>query len=318
MSENIIEASELKKLYGQFPALNGVTCKIPSGVSGLVGNNGAGKTTFIKILLGLTPPTEGEASILGNSIRRKLDEVRQQIGYMSELDSFLPDITGKKFVAHFGQVSGLSRNTSLKRAHDILTFVRLGEERHRKIKTYSKGMRQKLKLATSLIHSPKLLLLDETTDGLDPEGRSQMLSVIKKIYSQHGINVLVSSHILPDIERIAENLAVMHKGQILLFDSLDTLLNKYQNTTVIILDQPDKNQMFLQDLQDYSIDCKINNHSQIELTTQDDSVFETIFKTSNKLGIRIESMGKHKMDLNEVFIDLFTEEEIKRGIVSGR
>lgn len=318
LTENIIEAFELKKLYNNFPALNGVTCKIPPGVSGLVGNNGAGKTTFIKILLGLTTPTEGEASILGISIRDDLDEVRQQIGYMSELDTFIPDVTGKKFVAHFGQVSGLSRNTSLKRAHDILTFVRLGEERHRKIKTYSKGMRQKLKLATALIHSPKLLLLDEPTDGLDPDGRNQMLSVIKKIYASYGINVLISSHILPDIQRIAAYLAVMHKGKILLFDSLDTLLNKYQNTTVLNLENVGKNQLFLKKLQDLSINCRINNFNQIEIITEEKDVFDHIFKISNEVGTRIENMGKHKMDLNEVFLDLFTEEEIKKGIVSGR
>jgi ABC-2 type transport system ATP-binding protein len=318
LSNNIIEAIELKKYYNGFAALDGVTCKIPYGVSGLVGNNGAGKTTFLKIILGLTPPTEGDATILGISINDNLNDIRNQIGYMSELDSFLPDITGKKFCAHFGQVSGLSRNTALKRAHDVLTFVRLGEERHRKIKTYSKGMRQKLKLATSLIHSPKLLLLDEPTDGLDPDGRDQMLSVIKKIYIDYGINVLISSHILPDIERIAEYLAVMHKGKILLFNSLNNLLNKYQNTSFVVIDNIEKNHLFLKELQDLSVECKINHKFQLEINTQDDSIFNSIFKIANKLDVRIESMGKHKMDLNDVFIDLFSDEEIKHGMVSGR
>lgn len=317
MSNSIIEAIDLKKFYNKFPALNGVTCSIPSGVSGLVGNNGAGKTTLLKVLLGLTPPSEGDATILGVSVKDNLNDIRRQIGYMSELDTFLPDITGKKFVAHLGQVSGLSRNSALKRAHDILTFVRLGEERHRKIKTYSKGMRQKLKLATALIHSPKLLLLDEPTDGLDPEGRDQMLKVIKKIYADYGINVLISSHILPDIDRIAEYLAVMHKGKILLFDSLTNLLNKYQNTTVIYLDNTIKNDQFLTELQEMSIESKINNN-HLEITTEDKSIFDLIFEVANKIDVRIESMGKHKMDLNDVFIDLFYEEEIKHGMVSGR
>ena len=318
MTENIIEADNLYKFYNKFPALDGVSCKIPPGVSGLVGNNGAGKTTFLKILLGLTPHSDGDASILGVSINDNLDEVRQKIGYMSELDSLIPDVSGKKFIAHLGQISGLSRSTALKRAHDVLSFVRLSEERHRKIKTYSKGMTQKLKLASSLIHSPRLLLLDEPTDGLDPEGRAQMLSVIKKIYREYGINVLISSHILPDIERIAKYLTVMHMGKILLFDSLETLLNKYQNTTVLTLEKIDKNLEFLRILKDQGLEGRINSYAQIEITSDSEEVFDLIFKISKQLNIRMESMSKHKMDLNEVFMDLFTDEESKKGHVASR
>ncbi|OLS20493.1 MAG: putative ABC transporter ATP-binding protein YxlF [Candidatus Heimdallarchaeota archaeon LC_3] len=318
MAENIIEAYNLFKYYNRFPALDGVSCKIPPGVSGLVGNNGAGKTTFLRILLGLTLHSDGDASILGVSINKNLDEVRQKIGYMSEMDSFIPDVTGKKFIAHLGQMSGLSRNTALKRAHDVLSFVRLSEERHRKIKTYSKGMKQKMKLASSLIHSPKLLLLDEPTDGLDPEGRAQMLSVIKKIYKEYGINVLISSHILPDIERVAKYLTVMHMGKILLFDSLETLLNKYQNTTVLSLDKISKNLEFLGFLNDQGIEGRINHYAQIEISSDSEEVYDLIFKISKQLNVKLESMNKHKLDLNEVFMDLFTDEESQKGHVASR
>lgn len=319
LASTLISIQNLYKFYGSFPALNGVTFDVPYGVSGLVGANGAGKTTLLKILLGLVSPSSGSANILGVPINAKnQDTIRQQIGYMSELDTFLPDITGKKFIAHLGQMSGLTRTVSLQRAHNILTFVGL-EERHRKIKTYSKGMKQKLKLAMALIHSPKLLLLDEPTDGLDPEGRNQMLNVINKLYIEYGISVVISSHILPDIERIGTYLIVLHKGKLLIADDMSRLLHKLKNTLIVTFNADEgTSKAFAKELANNGLQCSFNRYDQLEIVNANDLTFSTVMNLSKSMKINIEFMNRHRLNLEDVFTDLFHDEETKQGYVVGR
>ena len=319
MSSSIISVQNLYKWYDSFPALDGITFDIPHGISGLVGANGAGKTTLLKILLGLMLPSSGSANVLGIPINEKnQDAIRQQIGYMSELDTFIPDITGKKFIAHLGQMSGLNRTVSLQRAHNILTFVRL-EERHRKIKTYSKGMKQKLKLAMALIHSPRLLLLDEPTDGLDPDGRTQMLSIIHKLYTEYGINIVISSHILPDIEQICNYLIVLHKGKLLIADNMSQMLQRFKNTVIVTFDANQEiSNAFVQELINNGLQCSFNKYNQLEIINASDLTFNTVMHLSKAMNVKIEFMSQHRLNLEAVFRDLFQDEETKQGLVVGR
>lgn len=319
----IIETSDLTKLYNGFPALDNINVKIPKGITGIVGANGAGKTTLIRILLGILPPTSGSATIFGEPINTQ--EVRQKIGYMSELDSHFPDISSMKYIGHLGQMSGIPRTTALQRAHDILTFVGLGEERHRKIKTYSKGMMQKMKLAQALVHSPMLIFLDEPTDGLDPESRSKMLNLIKKLQNQ-GINVIISTHILPDIQRIGRNngsLLIIHKGKLLQAGKLEKFLNRFENLIIIEVESNNKTNYsdFLSELNSEKFKYRKISENRIEIQLKQGlpQEYQLINQIAIKQEIRILELGKHAFTLDEAFIDLFQQEtKFREGKVPGR
>lgn len=200
------------KTFGQVTALSDLTVQMPAGVVGLVGANGAGKSTLIKILLGLLPPTSGEATILGLDARTDGLRIRQVVGYMPESDCLPPDVSATEFVVHLARMSGLPSAAARERAADTLRHVGLYEERYRPIGGYSTGMKQRVKLAQSLVHDPSLVLLDEPTNGLDPAGRDEMLELIQRIGAGFGISVLVTSHLLGELERIADHIVVIEGG----------------------------------------------------------------------------------------------------------
>jgi ABC-2 type transport system ATP-binding protein len=202
----------------QFPgvlALDQLTVDIEPGVVGLVGANGAGKSTLIKILLGLLEPTGGQAQVLGFDTARESIKIRELVGYMPEHDCLPPDVSATEFIVHIARVSGLPATAARERAADTLRHVGLYEERYRPIGGYSTGMRQRVKLAQALVHDPKLIFLDEPTNGLDPAGRDEMLALVRRIGSQFGISVLVTSHLLGELERVADHLVIIDGGRLL-------------------------------------------------------------------------------------------------------
>src|SRR5882672_11549480 len=190
----LITARELTKHYPGVQALDSLTLDIEPGIIGFVGANGAGKSTFLRILLGLLAPTTGSASVLGFDVQTEALEVRQHVGYMPEHDCLPLEVSGTDFVAHMGQMSGLPFTAARERAAEVLRHVGLHEERYRLIGSYSTGMKQRIKLAQALVHDPRLVLLDEPTNGLDPEGRDEMLALVRRIGRDFGIAVIVTSH----------------------------------------------------------------------------------------------------------------------------
>lgn len=222
----VIEATDVVKRFGATTALNGATCEIGRGVTGLVGANGAGKTTLLGLLLGLSAPDEGHLEVLGLDPRDAGPEVRALVGYSPEHRSLPPDVRAYDLVAHLAEVHGLPRRTAVSRASDALYQVGLGEERFRAIGTMSTGQTQRVKLAAALAHDPKLLLLDEPTDGLDPVQRDGMLSLVRRIGSEFGIDVLLSSHLLDEVERICDGAVILGEGRVLAAGPLDTLRAK--------------------------------------------------------------------------------------------
>jgi len=201
-------------------ALDALTVDVEPGVIGLVGANGAGKSTLIKILLGLLPPTAGSASVLDFDPDQQGERVRAVVGYMPEHDCLPSDVSATEFVVHMSRMSGLPLNAARERAAEALRLVGLHEERYRQIGGYSTGMKQRVKLAQSIVHDPQLLLLDEPTNGLDPAGRNDMLGLIRRIGSEFGISILVSSHLLSEIELICDSLIVIDGGKLLRHDTL--------------------------------------------------------------------------------------------------
>jgi ABC-2 type transport system ATP-binding protein len=211
----IIETAGLTKRYGKQTALSGLDVAIPHGAVGLLGANGAGKTTLLRLLLGLSTPDSGSAAVLGYDTRRDPIEIRQRVGFMPESDCLPRDATAADFVGHMAEMSGLPARKARQRAADVLYHVGLDEERYRLIKGFSTGMKQRVKLAQALVHDPGLVFLDEPTNGLDPRGRDEMLELIDRIHSQLGIAVVISSHILDDIERICSFVLIVDDGRLL-------------------------------------------------------------------------------------------------------
>jgi ABC-2 type transport system ATP-binding protein len=210
----VCEIRNLTVHYGHFAALQDLSVDIPEGCVGLLGPNGAGKTTLIKTILGFIKPTSGTATIMGRDIVAENKAIRQIIGLMPEQDCHIPGMSAVTYVAYAGELAGMPGDQALRRAHEVLEYCGLGEARYRNVETYSTGMKQRIKLAQALVHGPKLLLLDEPTNGLDPAGREQMLELVKSVSHGKGLNVLVSSHLLPDIERVCDHVLVVAGGKL--------------------------------------------------------------------------------------------------------
>ncbi len=209
-----IEVKALHFSYGKVKALNGVDIRLPQGAIGLLGPNGAGKSTLLRVLLGFLVPDSGEGSVLGYDIQNQQSVIRRYVGYMPEDDCFIPGMDAVSFTSYMGELSGMPRQEAMKRAHEVLYYVGLEESRYRMLETYSGGMRQRLKLAQAIVHDPKLIFLDEPTSGLDPQGRKEILELIMDISSKKDIQVLISSHILPDIEQTCSYVVILNKGEL--------------------------------------------------------------------------------------------------------
>lgn len=213
-SESAVHLDNVTVIYGKNQALKGVSARFARGAVGLLGPNGAGKSTMLKALLGFIKPAAGHMTVLGLDVARHPLEIRARIGYMPESDSHIPGMNAVSFVAYCGQLAGLPPVDAMQRAHEVLYYVGLGEARYRNVETYSTGMKQRIKLAQALVHDPSLLFLDEPTNGMDPKGRDEMLELVRDLGHNKGVSLILSSHLLPDVEYTCDHVIVMDKGQI--------------------------------------------------------------------------------------------------------
>ncbi len=219
----ILDLKDLTVELGRQKVLDCVSLGFPGGSLGLLGPNGAGKTTLLRALLGFIMPSRGGGKVLDLDICLQQLRIRQKVGYMPENDCHIPGMNAVTFVAYAGQLTGMRPKDSIQRAHEILFYVGLGEERYRNVDTYSTGMRQRIKLAQALVHDPEIVLLDEPANGLDPRGRMEMLDLIKDISRSKGIHVVLSSHLLPDVEWVCEQVLVIDKGRKVAAGRIDDL-----------------------------------------------------------------------------------------------
>jgi ABC-2 type transport system ATP-binding protein len=217
----VIELQGLGVRFGGRPILQGLNASLSGRCIGLLGPNGAGKTTLLHTLLGFHPPSQGTARIFGKDIQSEAREIRGLMGYMPESDAFIGGMTGVRFVRLMGEVSGLPPERALERAHETMFYVGLGEARYRKVETYSLGMKQLAKLAQALVHGPRLLFLDEPTNGLDPAARDRMLRLIHDIRDTGEVNVILSSHLLRDVEECCDEVLVLKGGNIATYCNLE-------------------------------------------------------------------------------------------------
>ncbi|WP_051740613.1 ABC transporter ATP-binding protein [Kitasatospora sp. MBT66] len=235
----VIKTDGLTKRFPRVTALDQLTVEVEPGVVGLVGANGAGKSTLIKILLGLSPATSGTGRVLGLDIATQGSAIREQVGYMPEHDCLPPDVSATEFVVHMARMAGLPAAAARERTADTLRHVGLYEERYRPMGGYSTGMKQRVKLAQALVHDPKLVLLDEPTNGLDPVGRDDMLALIRRVYSDFGISVLVTTHLLGELERTCDHLVVIDGGKLLRSSSTASFTGATATLAVEVTDHPE-------------------------------------------------------------------------------
>jgi ABC-2 type transport system ATP-binding protein len=219
----VVQLEGVSVVYGRNRALKNVSARFVRGAVGLLGPNGAGKSTMLKALLGFVKPTEGRMQVLGLDVAERPMEIRARLGYMPETDGHIPGMNAVSFVAYCGQLAGLPEVDAMQRAHEVLYYVGLGEARYRNVETYSTGMKQRIKLAQALVHDPDLLFLDEPTNGMDPKGRDEMLELIYDLGHNKNVNLILSSHLLPDVEFTCDHVIVMDKGQVAAQGPIDEL-----------------------------------------------------------------------------------------------
>jgi ABC-2 type transport system ATP-binding protein len=297
---SIIATRGLGKRFPGVLALDELTIDIEPGVVGLVGANGAGKSTLIKILLGLLPATSGQASVLGHDVVRESMKIRELVGYMPENDCLPPDVSATEFIVHVARVSGLPATAARERAADTLRHVGLYEERYRPIGGYSTGMRQRVKLAQALVHDPKLIFLDEPTNGLDPAGRDEMLALIRRIGGQFGISVLVTSHLLGELERVAEHLVIIDGGRLLRSQAVTAFTQASGVLAVEIEDDPAQRDA----LGDRLAQTGLRVHPDgrlLLIDIADETTYDVVRDCVANLGLALVRMENRRHRIEEVF-----------------
>jgi len=296
----VIQTSALTKRYpGGVTALDGLTVSVEPGITGLVGANGAGKSTLIKILLGLLPPSSGQAAVLGLDTTREAVRIRTRCGYMPEHDCLPPDVTATEFVTHLGRMSGLPPTAAKERAAESLRHVGLYEERYRQIGTYSTGMKQRVKLAQALTGDPGLMLLDEPTIGLDPSGRAAMLDLVSRIGTEFGISILVSSHLLGEIEQVCDHLIAIDGGRLLRADSMTSFTRVSQ---VLVIEVDEGREDLATELAARGLATRADGRALLVSMGSDDA-FDLVRDAVADLGLPLHRLEQRRRRVEELFRD---------------
>ena len=298
----LIRTVELTKRFPRVTALDKLSLSIDAGVIGLVGANGAGKSTLIKILLGLLEPTSGSAEVLGIDVATDGPELRGRVGYMPEHDCLPPDVSATELVVHLARMSGLPATAARERTADTLRHVGLYEERYRPIGGYSTGMRQRVKLAQALVHDPRLIFLDEPTNGLDPAGRDEMLALIRRIGADFGISVLVASHLLGELERICDHVVIVDAGQLLRSSAIGAYTEATQVLTIEVTDgdHVDGTAALAARLTQLGVTVRRDGRL-IDIALVDDTTYDRVRDLTVELGIGLIRLQQRRHRIEEVF-----------------
>ena len=309
-SESLISLQNVTKRYGSFLALDNITAEIPTGVIGLLGPNGAGKSTLIKTLLGLAAPTEGQARILDYNVTPKNYRlIRRNIGYMPEDDCFIEGIAGVEMVQLAAQLTGYPPLHSLQRAHEVLDFCGTGQERYRQVETYSTGMRQKLKFAQAIVHSPQLLILDEPTSGLDPEERLAMLKRIDLLGKRTDMSVIICTHILKDVQQVCDYAAVLVDGKIPVVETVESLRRPRTPSYQIVL--AGNSDHFIEIAELNGLTTSVSPIGVITLESSNGIDETMIWQWAQTANVGIQSVVPAKVSMEDVFL------QIVQGVQSG-
>jgi ABC-2 type transport system ATP-binding protein len=303
--QTTIEISGLRKQFGRVTALDDLDLLVPRAAVGLLGANGAGKTTLLRVLLGLTDPTRGSASVLGLDTRTQSIQIRERVGFMPESSVLPTGTTAADFLGHMAQMSGLPARAAKQRAADVLYQVGLDEERYRLIKGLSTGMKQRVKLAQAIVHDPELLFLDEPTIGMDPQGRDDMLDLIDRIYRGLGIAVVVSSHLLEDIERVCDHVVILDAGKLVLAQPIDRAGAEHGDLRIRVQGDVDA---FIRRLADAGVQVsrahpqESASGDELVVRLTGDHVYDVVRDAAADLGVALRSLRTSARSLEDIYL----------------
>jgi len=294
-----VQLDSVSVSYGTSRALRDVTAQFHRGAVGLLGPNGAGKSTMLKALLGFIKPDRGRMQVLGLNVAHESLAIRARLGYMPETDAHIPGMNAVSFVAFCGQLAGLPGVDAMQRAHEVLYYVGLGEARYRNVETYSSGMKQRIKLAQALVHDPDLLFLDEPTNGMDPKGREEMLELIRDLAHNKNVNLILSSHLLPDVEYTCDHVVVMDKGAVVAQGPIRDL--KGPSGRVYELRVKGDEEAFLKVLRAAGVECHATDEDVMRAFVPDGQDHRTLFALAARHGVQVRHLRPSLPTLEDVF-----------------
>jgi ABC-2 type transport system ATP-binding protein len=297
----VVQLQDVTVIYGKNRALKNVTATFARGAVGLLGPNGAGKSTMLKALLGFVKPDQGRMTVLGLNVADEPLRIRARIGYMPESDAHIPGMNAVSFVAYCGELAGLPAVDAMQRAHEVLYYVGLGEARYRNVETYSTGMKQRIKLAQALVHDPDLLFLDEPTNGMDPKGRDEMLELVRDLAHNKGVNLILSSHLLPDVEYTCDHVVVMDKGRIAAAGTIDALKQPRGRVYELRVKTPSDLEAFFDRLRAAGLECHATDDDVVRVFVPGDGGARQLFALSASAGVQVRHLRPSVPTLEDVF-----------------
>ncbi len=296
----VIDLHGLSVTFGRRPILKNLRGDLRGKAIGLLGPNGAGKTTLIHTLLGFHEPTAGTAQIFGHDIVNDAKKIKSLIGYMPERDSFIAKMSAVHFVRLMAELSGLPSEAALERAHEALFYVGLGEARYRRLETYSLGMKQLAKLAQAIVHGPKLIFLDEPTNGLDPPARLRMIKLIREIRDSGQANILLSSHLLLDVEECCDEILILRDGEIAVYCNLEE--ERKSNRKFLMLETRGDQNRFVEALEKLGCEYAITNASRLKVVLQEGVEVRDLYRVAAEAQVQLRRLSYKRDSLEDIFL----------------
>ena len=321
-NEYIIETTDLSKSYGPHMALDKLNLKVNKGATGLLGPNGAGKSTFLKTILGLIQATSGDGTVLGHDIRTEGAAIRSRIGYMPEYDALNPDMEAIYQVKYSGELLGMNPVIAMARAHEVLQYVGLGEQRYRNIGSFSTGMKQATKLACSIIHDPELIIADEPSNGLDSTAREFMISTLQNMVNNGNRSVMMASHLMDDVERVCDHMVLLHKGKLAAQGKIEDLKDIDREIEIHVWGNASKLEEKMT-----SIGLEVRREGRImRILHEDEDTTSKILSCAAEVGSQIRRMHEYEASLEDLFIvimenlgyEVKTSQDLLRSPVQAR
>jgi ABC-2 type transport system ATP-binding protein len=296
----VIDLNDLSVKFGRRPILQNLQGELRGRAIGLLGPNGAGKTTLIHTLLGFHPPTSGTAHIFGQDIRTAAKEIRSLVGYMPERDSYIAKMSAVHFVRLMAELSGLPSDAALERAHEALFYVGLGEARYRSLDTYSLGMKQLAKLAQAIVHGPRLIFLDEPTNGLDPPARQRMIRLVREIRDSGKANIVLSSHLLRDVEECCEEILILKEGRLAVYCNLEE--ERKSNRQFLLLETRGDQNKFAEAIGALGCEYALTGEHRVKVVLQGGTGVRDIYRIASQYDVQIRRLSYKRDSLEDIFL----------------